>query len=82
MESELELHNRRVLYTILCNSFSNEHHFLKIVSNYPFYIDDFNQIITKMNKQTCNKLSANDLIKMPEISNLIQNLITDLHHHY
>lgn len=82
MESELELHHRRVLYAILCNSFSNEHQFLKIVSNYPFYIDDFNQIITKMNKQTVNNLSANDLIKMPEISNLIQNLITDLHHHY
>ena len=82
MKSELELHHRRVLYTLLCNSFSDEHHFLKVVSNNPFYIDDFNQIITKMNKQTCNKLSANDLIKMPEISNSIQNLITDLHHHY
>lgn len=79
---ESELHNRRVLYTILCNSFSNEHNFLKVVSNYPFYIDDFNKIITKMNKQTYNKLSANDLIKMPEISNSIQNLITDLHDHY
>ena len=52
------------------------------MSNNPFYIDDFNQIITKMNKNTVNKLSANDLIKMPEISNAIQNLITDLHHHY
>lgn len=82
MESELELHNRRVLYTILCNSFSDEHKFLKVVSNYPFYIDDFNKIITKMNKQTYTKLSANDLIKMPEISNSIQNLITDLHNHY
>lgn len=79
---ESELHNRRVLYTILCNSFSNEHNFLKVVSNYPFYIDDFNKIITKMNKQTYNKLSANDLITMPEISNSIQNLITDLHDHY
>ena len=82
MESELDLHYRRVLYAILCNSFSNEHQFLKVVSNYPFYIDDFNQIITKMNKQACNKLSANDLMKMPEISNAIQNLITYLHHHY
>lgn len=82
MESELELHNRRVLYTILCNSFSNEQNFLKVVSNHPFYIDDFNQIITKMNKQTYKKLSANDLVKMPEISNSIQKLITDLHLHY
>lgn len=82
MESELELHNRRVLYTILCHSFGSEHKFLKVVSKYPFYIDDFNKIIIKMNKQTCNKLSANDWLKMPEISNSIQNLITDLHLHY
>lgn len=39
MESELELHNRRVLYTILCHSFGSEHKFLKVVSKYPFYID-------------------------------------------